>query len=151
MGALALGLKASTPMALALSAGDDAHRILALVADANADRVAGGKAGEPGGHCCHSAHQDIARFAGRARGGCRRPRRACDENIIRVEADTVARFADDAIGSRHRGSEASVPLASGTSTRFVVFRDAIGGSPVAIILGSLTSGRLPGAAGIPPA
>jgi GTP cyclohydrolase II len=32
-------------------------------------------------------------------------------------------------------SEASVPLTSGTSTRFVVFRDAIGGSPVAIIVG----------------
>src|SRR5258708_20555463 len=37
--ALALGLKASTPMALALSAGADAHRILALVADASADRA----------------------------------------------------------------------------------------------------------------
>ena len=32
-------------------------------------------------------------------------------------------------------SEASVPLNSGTPTRFVVFRDAIGGSPVAIIVG----------------
>ncbi len=60
---------------------------------------------------------------------------ACDENIIRVEADTVARFADDAIGSLIVASEASVPLTSGTSTRFVVFRDAIGGSPVAIIVG----------------
>jgi GTP cyclohydrolase II len=133
--ALALGLKASTPMALALSAGDDAHRILALVADASADRV---PAARPASRAAIAAIQLIkishglpavlaADVAGHAA--------ACDENIIRVEADTVARFADDAIGSLIVASEASVPLASGTSTRFVVFRDAIGGSPVAIIVG----------------
>ena len=44
-------------------------------------------------------------------------------------------FADDAIGSLIVASEASVPLNSGTPTRFVVFRDAMGGSPVAIIVG----------------
>jgi GTP cyclohydrolase II len=47
----------------------------------------------------------------------------------------VARFAEDAISSLIVASEASVPLNSGTPTRFVVFRDAMGGSPVAIIVG----------------
>ena len=47
----------------------------------------------------------------------------------------MARFADDAIRSLIVASEASVPLNSGTPTRFVVFRDAMGGSPVAIIVG----------------
>jgi GTP cyclohydrolase II len=46
----------------------------------------------------------------------------------------VFRFADDAIRSLVVASEASVPLNSGTSTRYVVFRDAMGGSPVAIII-----------------
>src|SRR5207344_98272 len=55
--------------------------------------------------------------------------------ILSVEADAVARFADDAIRSLVLASEASVPLTSGTPTRFVVFRDAMGGSPVAIIVG----------------
>ena len=59
----------------------------------------------------------------------------CEESIVRVEADAVARFADDAICSLIVASEASVPLNSGTPTRFVVFRDAMGGSPVAIIVG----------------
>jgi len=37
--ALALGIDASTPMTLALSAGDDANAILALVTDATNDRI----------------------------------------------------------------------------------------------------------------
>jgi GTP cyclohydrolase II len=60
---------------------------------------------------------------------------ACEESIVRVEADAVSGFADDAIRSLIVASEASVPLNSGTPTRFVVFRDAMGGSPVAIIVG----------------
>jgi GTP cyclohydrolase II len=47
----------------------------------------------------------------------------------------VFRFADDAIRSLVVASEASVPLNSGTPTSYVVFRDAMGGSPVAIIVG----------------
>jgi GTP cyclohydrolase II len=48
----------------------------------------------------------------------------------------VACFTDDAIRSLVVASDASVPLNSGTPTRFVVFRDAIGGSQVAIIVGN---------------
>jgi GTP cyclohydrolase II len=55
--------------------------------------------------------------------------------IITVEAAGVARFANDAIHSLTIASEASVPLNSGTRTRFVVFHDAIGDSSVAIIVG----------------
>ena len=41
--ALALGLDASTPMALPLSAGDDANAILALVTDATSERIPAAK------------------------------------------------------------------------------------------------------------
>ena len=41
--ALALGLDASTPMALPLSAGDDANTILALVTDATNERIPAAK------------------------------------------------------------------------------------------------------------
>jgi GTP cyclohydrolase II len=133
--ALALGLEASTPMALTLSAGDDARRILALVTDATADRV---PAAKPASRAAIAAIQLVktsqglpAVLAADVTGHAV----ACDESINRVDANAVARFADDAIGSLIVASEASVPLNSGTPTRFVVFRDAMGGSPVAIIVG----------------
>jgi GTP cyclohydrolase II len=133
--ALALGLDASTPMALSLSANDDANRILSLVTDATAERV---HAAEPASPAAAAAIQLVkmshglpavlaADVAGHAV--------ACDQSIVGIEADAVARFADEAIGSLFVASEAAVPLTSGTPTRFVVFRDAIGGSPVAIVVG----------------
>ena len=133
--ARALGLDASTPMALPLSASDDANTILALVTDATAERV---PAAAPASLAAAAAIQLVkisqglpavlaADVAGNAVG--------CEQNIVRVEADAVARFADDAICSLIVASEASVPLNSDTPTRFVVFRDAMGGSPVAIIVG----------------
>src|SRR5450432_1077946 len=45
--ARALGLVASTPMALSLSAGDDADAILALVSDATAGRVPAAEPASP--------------------------------------------------------------------------------------------------------
>jgi GTP cyclohydrolase II len=133
--ALALGLDASTPMALPLSAGDDADAILALVTDATIDRI---PAGKPASRAAAAAIQLVklsqglpavlaADVAGHAA--------AHRESIVRVESEAVARFADDAIRSLVIASEASVPLNSGTPTRFVVFRDAMGGSPVAVIVG----------------
>ena len=133
--ALALGLDASTPMALPLSAGDDANAILALVTDATSERI---PAAKPASWAAAAAIQLVklsqslpavlaADMVAHAV--------ACEESIVRVEANAVARFADDAIRSLIVASEASVPLNSGTPTRFVVFRDAMGGSPVAIIVG----------------
>ena len=133
--ALALGLDASTPMALPLSAGDDATTILALVTDATADRV---PTATPASRAASAAIELVkislglpavlaADVAGQTI--------ACNESIVRIDADAVTRFADDAIGSLIVASEATVPLNSGIPTRFVVFRDAMGGSPVAIIVG----------------
>ena len=133
--ALALGLDASTPMALSLSADDDANSVLSLVTDASPDRVL---PAEPASPAAAAAIRLVkisqglpavlaADVAGHAVAG--------EQSIVRIEADAVARFADDAIGSLFVASEAAVPLTSGTPTRFVVFRDAMGGSPVAIIVG----------------
>lgn len=133
--ALALGLNASTPMALSLSADDDANSILSLVTDATADRAL---PAEPASPAAAAAIQLVkisqglpavlaANVVGHAVAG--------EQSIVRIEADAVARFADDAIASLFVASEAAVPLTSGAPTRFVVFRDAVGGSPVAIIVG----------------
>jgi len=133
--ALALGLDATAPMALALPASGGANAILALVTDATNENI---PAAKPASWAAAVAVQlvklsqglpavlvaDVAADAVTA-----------EESIVRVEADAVARFADDAIRSLVLASEASVPLTSGTPTRFVVFRDAMGGSPAAIIVG----------------
>ena len=58
-----------------------------------------------------------------------------DPPIITVEVGAVARFRTQATQTLAIAGEAQVPLASGVRTRFVVFRDAIGDSPVAVIVG----------------
>jgi GTP cyclohydrolase II len=56
--------------------------------------------------------------------------------VIAVEAKAVARFRTEATHSLSIAGEAHVPLNSGMRTRFVVFRDAFGEDPVAVIVGN---------------
>ena len=65
----------------------------------------------------------------------RLPSRLGYEKVAMSTAAAVAKFRDDLIRSLAIAGEAQVPLHSGLVTRFVVFRDAIGGAPVAIIVG----------------
>lgn len=134
--ALALGINASTPMALQLSSGADARSILALVGNTGSERV---PPATPAGHFAAAAIQLVKLSQGLpavlAAKVSPADLAACDPKIITVDADAVARFADEAVKSLTLASEAPVPLDSGTRTRFVVFRDALGGSPAAIIVG----------------
>jgi GTP cyclohydrolase II len=134
--ALALGLEAATPVALQLTAGYDADAILAFVADAKIECALDVK---PAGPAAAAAIQ-LAKLsqglpAVLAADVAADMAIAFEPQIIIVEAEAVARFGDDAIRSLAIASEASVPLNSGTRTRFVAFRDAIGGSSAAIIVG----------------
>ena len=135
--ALALGLRATTPMALRLAANDDASTILALVTDAKGDCD---RDASPAGSEAVAAIQLVKLSHGlpailAADAGADVILR--EPNISTVEADAVWRFSDEATRSLALASEASVPLNSGTPARFVVFRDAIGGSSVAIVIGKL--------------
>jgi GTP cyclohydrolase II len=134
--ALALGLAATTPVALQLTAGIDADRILALVADAKID---GDFDVKPAGPAAAAAIQLVKLSQGLpavlAANVAVEDALAFAPQIITVEAAAVARFGGEAIRSLAIASEASVPLNSGTRTRFVVFRDAMGGSSTAIIVG----------------
>ena len=132
--ALALGLDATTPVGLNFTAGLDVDIILALVADAKIDRPVDVKAAGPAA----SAAIELVKLsqglpavlvADVVAGG------AINHHIITVEAEAVARFGDETIRSLAIASKASVPLNSGARADFVVFRDAMGGSPVAIIVG----------------
>ena len=66
--ALALGLEATTPVALQLAVGFDADTILALVADAKIGRPADATDSRPAGHCRYPSREIIARPACGARG-----------------------------------------------------------------------------------
>ncbi len=134
--ALAIGLAATAPMALRLKPGYDANTILALVADAKVDGVFDAK---PAGLAAAAAIQLVKRSQGLpavlAADVSASDALALVPQIIAVEAAAVARFGAEAVGSLAIASEASVPLNSGTRTRFVIFRDAMGGSSTAIIVG----------------
>jgi GTP cyclohydrolase II len=55
--------------------------------------------------------------------------------MITVHAEAMERFGADIIDTLEIVSEARIPLEDGVTARFCVFRDAVGSSPVAIILG----------------
>jgi GTP cyclohydrolase II len=55
--------------------------------------------------------------------------------MITVHADAMERFGADIVDTLEIVSEARIPLEDGITARFCVFRDAVGSSPVAIILG----------------
>ncbi len=135
--ALALGINAATPVALQLSAGESANAILALVAQT---KLAGTFDSTPAGTAASAAIRLVKMSLGlpAVLSAVVTPRAAAasfDPPIVTVDAEAVARFGNDIIRSLAIASEASVPLNSGTRTRFVVFRDALGGSSVAIVVG----------------
>jgi GTP cyclohydrolase II len=61
---------------------------------------------------------------------------AAISDFVTVDAQAVARFGDELIQSLTIANKASVPLASGQRACFYVFRDAMGGSQVAVVVGA---------------
>jgi GTP cyclohydrolase II len=59
-----------------------------------------------------------------------------DPPLLTIAADAVESFRRDVVKSLIMSGEAKVPLSSGIVTRFVVFRDALGECPVAVIVGN---------------
>ena len=133
--ALALGINTRASMAVRLSAAKNTESILAFVSDSTSEGV---PKAAPAGRAAAAAVQlaklshglpavlaaDLGRHA---------PTK--EHALITVEAGAVKSFFDNAIQSLTRESEAVVPLNSGSSARFIVFRDAMGGNEVAIIVG----------------
>jgi GTP cyclohydrolase II len=55
--------------------------------------------------------------------------------MIAIRADAMMEFRNKILDTLEIVSEARIPLLEGVTARFCVFRDALGGTPVAIILG----------------
>src|SRR5262245_60944855 len=133
--ARAIGIETSVPMALSIPHTVDARGIFELAADSKRHFTAGAEAAS------YAARAAI-RLVKLARGlpailtaHVTAVEGETVQSISVVGADAVNRFVADAMDTLAVASEASIPLASGASARFVVFRDALGIDQVAIIVG----------------
>jgi GTP cyclohydrolase II len=133
--ARAIGIETSTPMALSLPRAADASGVLELAAGNKSHFIAEAEAADYAATAAIRLVKLVrglpAILAARAT--------AIDNDVIQsisvIDADAVHRFVTDATSRLAVASEATIPLASGTSARFVVFRDALGVDQVAIIVG----------------
>jgi GTP cyclohydrolase II len=134
--ARALGLAGAGPTALAIGERHDAEAILSLAADVRVvrdlDVVPVGETAGAAIALAKLAQRLPALLVGDASAvGVR----MCDPPLMIVAADAVAQFRQAIIASLAVVAEATIPLNSGFPARFVVFRDGIGGTPIAIIVG----------------
>jgi GTP cyclohydrolase II len=133
--AFALGIVTAAPVAVQLADDLDAESIVALVADAE---VGGPFGADPAGEGAAAAIE-LAKLAqvlpAVLVADATAAMDALDPPIVTVAASTVARFHDDRIRALTISGESQVPLNSGVRTRFVVFRDVMGESPVAVMIG----------------
>jgi GTP cyclohydrolase II len=130
----ALGLDATAPMALQLAPDVGAAAILALVADAENDRAVEGKSAA----ATAAAAVELVKLSQGLPAvlvADAPSSLAAEHDIVTVDAEAVAHFGKEAIRNLTIASKAYVPLDSGRRARFVVFRDAMGGSQTAIIVG----------------
>jgi GTP cyclohydrolase II len=134
--AFSLGIVTSAPVAVQLAPDTDADTITSLVIDAEAT---GPFMADPAGEAAEAAI-DLAKIAqvlpAVLVADATPAIAAIDPPIVRLAADSVEQFRNERIQSLTKSGEAKVPLDSGVSTRFVVFRDAVGESPVAVIIGN---------------
>jgi GTP cyclohydrolase II len=132
--AQALGYKAAGPVRVALSDRDGAAAIKSWVAAADVEQrrelapaaVAAGAAIE------------LAKLAQRLPAllmADYRTAASTDLPLMSVSADAIAHFRKEAIDSLSIVADANIPLDGGIAARFVIFRDAIGGSSIAVIVG----------------
>jgi GTP cyclohydrolase II len=135
--ARSLGIETNEPVALELMPEVDASQILTLSAEATSDHAF---LPEPAGKAAMAAVELVklaqvlpavlvADTTANAVSSLQPP-------IVTVEASALARFRNEVTRSLTIAGEAHVPLGSGVRTRFVVFRDAVGDDPVAVIVGT---------------
>jgi GTP cyclohydrolase II len=134
--ARALGLDVAQPVVLEIDPGDDADAIFALASDADMELSA---AAAPAGAAAVAAIE-LAKLVQQLPAllvidAETIPAETFDPPLVTVTAAAVTKFRGQLVRSLTIGGEADVPLTNGISTRFIVFQDAIGNSPVAIIVG----------------
>jgi GTP cyclohydrolase II len=130
-----IGLEVPGPVFIAVAAGDTCEAICSLAVGLHCERrSAAGMAG-----IAATRAIDLAKLAQRfpallvADAKALAP--AMLAQMIVIHADALAHVNDKILDTLEIVSEARIPLPDGATARFCVFRDAVGSSPVAIILG----------------
>src|ERR1700693_1210741 len=134
--ARALGIDAERPIALTLDDSEDLDAMHLLAADASARRAGAAVSGGPG----LVAAIELARLAQRLPAlliaEADRSHELADAGLLlSVEAAAVARFRQQLVESLRIAATSRGPLDGADGAPFVVFRDGIGGSPAAIVIG----------------
>src|SRR5258708_30507829 len=130
-----IGLEVPGPVFIAVAEGDTRDTICSLAVGLHCERRSA--AGMAGAAAMRAI--DLAKLAQRfpallvadAKSGAP----AMLAQMIVVHADALAHVNDKILDTLEIVSEARIPLPDGADARFCVFRDAVGSSPVAIILG----------------
>jgi GTP cyclohydrolase II len=134
--ARALGLHGAGPTGLAIGDLQDAAALFSLAADKQGRRaleeVPAGPAADAAIALAKLAQRLPALLVGdgRAAGVT-----TSDPALMIVAAGAVAHYRQTAIASLAVASEATIPLSTGFPARFMVFRDGMGGTPVAVVVG----------------
>jgi GTP cyclohydrolase II len=132
--ARALGQAGTGPIALKLNDSDTATDILSLAADVQVERklevTVAGRAAGPAIELAKLARRLPALLIADVPGA------VSAEGLIAVDADAVATFRAAVLATLVVASQAHVPLQGGLSTRFVVFRDGVGATATAVIVGT---------------
>ncbi len=130
-----IGLDVAGPVLIAIAPADTSDAVWSLAAGArSAPRTAITAAGEAANQAI-----ELAKLAKRipalviANSGAVDPGVLAD--VVRVRAGAIAQMRARVLDTLEIVSEARIPLLDGVMARFCVFRDAVGDSPVAIILG----------------
>jgi len=131
-----LGFQTSVSMALTVAAGSSVEQLLELVVDSE---VYHAPHAEPAGVAAVAALQ-LAKLAQSLPAvlGAHANRASTaifDPPLVMIEASAVQHCRRDTVRSLKMVGEARIPLSTGTQTRFVAFRDALGENSVAIIVG----------------
>ena len=132
--ARALGLDADGPVGLALRERENTGGIFSLAADADVGRrlevIPAGAAASAAIELAKLAHKLPALLVAKTGAIHTEP------ELIELAADAIAQLRKAAISSLAIAAEANVPLEGGLQARFVVFRDAVGGNSIAVIVGT---------------
>jgi GTP cyclohydrolase II len=134
--ARAMGVEASGPTGIALAELCSADEIFSLAAATQVSRrFEFVPAGAGAGAAIELAKHALRLPALLIGAGNSAAVRTCEPPLLAVPAEAVAQYRHASAAALSFAAEATIPL-SGFSARFVVFRDGVGGTPIAVIVGS---------------
>ncbi len=134
--ALALGVDTTVPVALRLAPGFDAAAVLSLVADIKIECLVDvTKAGAAAVAAIQLAKLSQGLPAVLVAEVAAVSSLLSEHEIVAVDLKAAASFGAEIIRSLAIASKASIPLTAGGRAEFIIFRDATGGSSVAIVVG----------------